>query len=124
MDVFRDSWQQSVRLLTDSVDDITSINDLLSVSENHILEDLNRCVLALRDHDPDTLDQTAGVIRGRSTRVCGVVYAETDLYEPDEVISRIIETVNILKDQLLTNFARYDFILLLDTSYDSGQFQI
>jgi len=85
MDVFRDSWQKSVRLLTDSVDDITTINDFLSVSENHILEDLNRCVMALRDSDPDILDRTAGVIRGRSTRVCNVVYAETDLYEPDEV---------------------------------------
>ncbi len=67
------------------VDDITAINDLLSVSENHILEDLNRCVMALREADAEVLDRTAGVVRGRSVRVCSVVYAETDLYEPDEV---------------------------------------
>jgi catenin alpha len=85
MDVFRESWQKNVKLLTDAVDDITQINDFLSVSENHILEDLNRCVMALREQDADTLDRTAGAIRGRSTRVCNVVYAETDLYEPDEV---------------------------------------
>jgi catenin alpha len=85
MEVFRDSWQKSVRLLTDSVDDITAINDFLSVSENHILEDLNRCVMALREADAEVLDRTAGVVRGRSVRVCSVVYAETDLYEPDEV---------------------------------------
>lgn len=106
MDVFKEGWQKCVRLLTDAVDDITIINDFLSVSENHILDDLNRCVMALRDQDSDTLDRTAGAIRGRSTRVCNVVFAETDLYEPDEMINRILETVGILKEQLLTNFAR------------------
>ena len=106
MDVFREAWQKSVKLLTDAVDDITTINDFLSVSENHILEDLNRCVMALREQDADTLDRTAGAIRGRSARVCNVVYAETDLYEPDEVINRVLDTVGILKEQLLANFAR------------------
>ena len=85
MEVFRDAWQKCVRLLTDAVDDITGINDFLSVSENHILEDLNRCVMSLRDNDADTLDRVAGAIRGRSARVCNVVFSETDLYEPDEV---------------------------------------
>ena len=106
MDVFRDAWQKNVKLLTESVDDITMINDFLSVSENHILEDLNRCVMALRDQDADTLDRTAGAIRGRCSRVCNVVVAETDLYEPDDVINKVLETVCILKDQLIPNFAR------------------
>lgn len=106
MEVFRDAWQKSVKLLTDSVDDITTINEFLSVSENHILDDLNRCVMALREPDPDTLDRTAGAIRGRSSRVCNVVLAECDLYEPDEVINKIIETVFVLRDQLVPNFAR------------------
>ena len=30
----------------------------------------------------DGLDRTAGAIRGRSTRICGVVSAEMDNYEP------------------------------------------
>lgn len=105
MDVFRDAWLQSTKLLTESVDDITLINDFLSVSENHILDDLNRCVLAVRDHDADTLDRCAGAIRGRCARVCGVVLAECDLYEPDEVINKIVETVCMLRDQLLVSFA-------------------
>lgn len=105
MDVFKDAWLQSVKLLTESVDDITLINDFLSVSENHILDDLNRCVLAVRDHDADTLDRTAGAIRGRCARVCGVVLAECDLYEPDEVINKIVESVCVLRDQLLVSFA-------------------
>lgn len=106
MDVFRDAWQKSVKLLTDSVDDITLINDFLSVSENHILEDLNRCVMALREQDSETLDRTAGAIRGRTTRVCSVVYSETDLYEPDDVINKVLESVAVLRDQLIPNFAR------------------
>lgn len=105
MDVFRDAWHKSVKLLTESVDDITTINDFLSVSENHILEDLNRCVMALREPDADSLDRTAGAIRGRCARVCNVVIAETDLYEPDEVINKVLETVSILRDQLILNFA-------------------
>lgn len=106
MDVFRDAWQKNVKLLTESVDDITMINDFLSVSENHILEDLNRCVMSLREQDADSLDRTAGAIRGRCARVCNVVVAETDLYEPDEVINKVLETVCVLKDQLIPNFAR------------------
>jgi catenin alpha len=106
MEVFKDAWQKSVKLLTDTVDDITTINDFLSVSENHILEDLNRCVMALRDQDAETLDRTAGAIRGRSSRVCNVVIAETDLYEPDDVINKVLESVSILREQLIPNFAR------------------
>jgi len=106
MDVFRDAWQKSVKLLSDSVDDITMINDFLSVSENHILEDLNRCVMSLREQDAETLDRTAGAIRGRTARVCNVVCAETDLYEPDEVTNKVLETVSVLREQLIPNFAR------------------
>ncbi|CAF0896434.1 unnamed protein product [Brachionus calyciflorus] len=105
MEVFRDLWCKNVKLLTDSVDDITQINDFLSVSENHILDDLNRSCLALRELDADLLDRLAGAIRGRCIRVCNVVLSETDLYEPDEVINKINDTVNILKDQLIPNFA-------------------
>ena len=32
MDVFKDSWENQVRLLTDAVDDITTIDDFLAVS--------------------------------------------------------------------------------------------
>lgn len=106
MEVFRDAWLKNVKLLTESVDDITTINEFLAVSENHILEDLNRCVMALREQDADTLDRTAGAIRGRTSRVCSVVVTETDLYEPDEVINKILESVCVLRDQLIPNFAR------------------
>ena len=32
MDVFKDTWEKSVRLLTEAVDDITTIDDFLAVS--------------------------------------------------------------------------------------------
>ena len=41
-------WFFQVRILTDAVDDITTVDDFLAVSENHILEDVNDCVAALQ----------------------------------------------------------------------------
>ena len=46
LDIFRDAWINQVRILTDAVDDITTIDDFLAVSENHILDDVNNCVAA------------------------------------------------------------------------------
>lgn len=34
MDVFKDQWEKQVRILTEAVDDITSVDDFLSVSGN------------------------------------------------------------------------------------------
>lgn len=68
-------------------------------SENHILEDVNKCVLALQEGDADTLDRTAGAIRGRSARVCNVVGAEMDNYEPCIYTKRVLEAVKVLRDQ-------------------------
>lgn len=49
MEVFKQAWENQVRILTEAVDDITTIDDFLAVSENHILEDVNKCVLALQE---------------------------------------------------------------------------
>jgi catenin alpha len=105
MEAFRDAWDNQVRILTEAVDDITTIDDFLAVSENHILEDVNKCVLALQEGDADTLDRTAGAIRGRSARVCNVVTAEMDNYEPGNYTERVLEAVACLRDQVMSNFA-------------------
>lgn len=34
MDMFKEQWEKQVRVLTDAVDDITSIDDFLAVSGN------------------------------------------------------------------------------------------
>lgn len=69
------------------------------ISENHILEDVNKCVLALQEGDADTLDRTAGAIRGRSARVCNVVAAEMDNYEPGIYTEGVLKAVAVLRDQ-------------------------
>ena len=57
MEVFRLACQQQLAILTDAVDDIIAIEDFLAVSENQILEDVNRCCLALQEGDADLLAQ-------------------------------------------------------------------
>lgn len=37
MDVFKDQWEKQVRVLTEAVDDITSVDDFLSVSGTGII---------------------------------------------------------------------------------------
>lgn len=106
MDAFKEAWENQVRILTEAVDDITTIDDFLAVSENHILEDVNKCVLALQEGDADTLDRTAGAIRGRSARVCNVVAAEMDEYEPGVYTEGVLKAVAVLRDQVMPNFAQ------------------
>merc|ERR1712226_1641927 len=72
LEVFRDAWINQVQILTDAVDDITTVDDFLAVSENHILEDVNKCVAALQQQDSESLKRASGAISGRSNRICGV----------------------------------------------------
>ncbi|KAG7306537.1 hypothetical protein JYU34_007899 [Plutella xylostella] len=102
---FARAWESGVRLLTEAVDDITTIDDFLAVSENHILEDVNKCVVALQEGDPDCLERTAAAIRGRATRVCSVVAQEMDNYEPCIYTKRVLEAVTVLRDQVMSKFA-------------------
>ncbi|TSU11359.1 Catenin alpha-2 [Bagarius yarrelli] len=98
MDVFKDQWEKQVRILTEAVDDITSVDDFLSVSENHILEDVNKCVIALQEGDMDTLDRTAGAIRGRAARVVHIINAEMENYEPGVYTERVLESIKLLSE--------------------------
>ncbi|XP_049884079.1 catenin alpha isoform X2 [Pectinophora gossypiella] len=102
---FARAWESGVKLLTEAVDDITTIDDFLAVSENHILEDVNKCVVALQEGDPDSLERTAGAIRGRASRVCAVVTQEMDNYEPCIYTKRVLEAVTVLRDQVMSKFA-------------------
>jgi len=99
MTTYRQAWEVQVRILTEAVDDITTIDDFLAVSENHILEDVNKCVMALQVGDATDLRATAGAIQGRSARVCNVVEAEMDNYEPCIYTRRVLEAVKVLREQ-------------------------
>ena len=46
MDVFRDAWENQVRILTEAVDDITTIDDFLAVSGMVFCHVPISCVLA------------------------------------------------------------------------------
>ncbi|KAG8004165.1 Catenin alpha-1 [Nibea albiflora] len=104
MDLFKEQWEKQVRVLTDAVDDITSIDDFLCVSENHILEDVNKCVIALQENDVDGLDRTAGAIRGRAARVVHVVTSEMDNYEPGVYTEKVLEATKLLTDTVMPRF--------------------
>uniref|UniRef100_A0A182XK62 Alpha-catenin n=1 Tax=Anopheles quadriannulatus TaxID=34691 RepID=A0A182XK62_ANOQN len=106
MEAYRQAWENQVRILTEAVDDITTIDDFLAVSENHILEDVNKCVLALQEGDAQDLRNTAGAIQGRSARVCNVVEAEMDNYEPCIYTKRVLEAVKVLREQVMSKFAQ------------------
>jgi len=84
-----------VRILTDAIDDITTVDDFLAVSENHILEDVNKCVLALQENEAENLERTAAAIRGRTSRIGVVVSAEMDNYEPCIYTKRVLEAVKV-----------------------------
>ncbi|NXP59349.1 CTNA1 protein, partial [Chloropsis cyanopogon] len=104
MDLFKEQWERQVRVLTDAVDDITSIDDFLAVSENHILEDVNKCVIALQEKDVDGLDRTAGAIRGRAARVIHVVSSEMDNYEPGVYTEKVLEATKLLSNTVMPRF--------------------
>lgn len=106
MEAYRQAWENQVRILTEAVDDITTIDDFLAVSENHILDDVNKCVLALQEGDANDLRNTAGAIQGRSQRVCNVVEAEMDNYEPCIYTKRVLEAVKVLRFQVMSKFAQ------------------
>uniref|UniRef100_A0A4W3HL74 Catenin alpha-1 n=1 Tax=Callorhinchus milii TaxID=7868 RepID=A0A4W3HL74_CALMI len=105
MDLFKELWEKQVRVLTDAVDDITSIDDFLCVSENHILEDVNKCVIALQEKDVDGLDRTAGAIRGRAARVVHVVTSEMDNYEPGVYTEKVLEATKLLSETVMPRFS-------------------
>lgn len=100
MEVFKNSWINQVGILTEAVDDITTIEDFLAVSEAHILEDVTNCVMALQQQNVDILDHKGGEIRGRCERVCQMVKAEMHNYEPDYYTQRVLETCETLNKQV------------------------
>jgi len=73
----------------------------------------------------NNLDRTAGAVRGRCTRVCNVVRAEMDNYEPGNAFNfylkprmksefflnlgiyteRVLEAVHLLGNEVMPNFA-------------------
>ncbi|XP_057361892.1 catenin alpha-3 isoform X2 [Manis pentadactyla] len=104
MEMYKRTWENHIHVLTEAVDDITSIDDFLAVSESHILEDVNKCIIALRDQDLDNLDRAAGAIRGRAARVAHIVTGEMDGYEPGSYTEGVMRNVNFLTSTAIPEF--------------------
>ncbi|XP_054221643.1 catenin alpha-3 isoform X2 [Homo sapiens] len=104
MEMYKRTWENHIHVLTEAVDDITSIDDFLAVSESHILEDVNKCIIALRDQDADNLDRAAGAIRGRAARVAHIVTGEMDSYEPGAYTEGVMRNVNFLTSTVIPEF--------------------
>ncbi|XP_077039660.1 catenin alpha-3 isoform X1 [Agelaius phoeniceus] len=128
MEMYRSTWENHIRVLTEAVDDITSIDDFLAVSESHILEDVNRCIVALREQDAEGLDRAAGAIRGRAARVAHVVAGEMDNYEPGAYTQGVLRHVQQLSGAVIPEFISQVNIALESLSkntvhlFDDNQF--
>ena len=58
----------------------------------------------MQNGDMETMHRTAAAIRGRCGRICGVVTAEMDNYEPGYYTERVLDTVGLLSGQVLPQF--------------------
>ncbi|XP_075010347.1 catenin alpha-3 [Calonectris borealis] len=128
MEMYRSTWENHIHVLTEAVDDITSIDDFLAVSESHILEDVNKCIIALREQNVDNLDRAAGAIRGRASRVAHIVSGEMDNYEPGAYTEGVMTHVQYLTKNVIPEFISQVNIALESLSkktvhpFDDNQF--
>lgn len=106
MDVFKEAWEKQLQVLTEAVDDITSIDEFLATTEAHVLEDVNKCVQALQDKDPETVDRTAGQIRGRMARLEDVVTAEMENYQQGPYTDNVMRAVLVMHNEVMPHFAQ------------------
>ncbi|XP_061304562.1 catenin alpha-3 isoform X3 [Pezoporus flaviventris] len=128
MEMCRSTWENHIHVLTEAVDDIISIDDFLAVSESHILEDVNKCIIALREQNADNLDRAAGAIRGRASRVAHIVSGEMDNYEPGIYTEEVMSNVQYLTKSVIPEFINQVNIALESLSkntvhlFDDNQF--
>jgi catenin alpha len=106
MENFSMAWMGQLTVLTDAVDDITTVDDFMAVSENHILEDIKTCVQAMRYSDYSVVEQKARSIRRRAERFTDVVTGEMSNYEKGMYTERVMDAVRMLIDQVMPNFDR------------------
>lgn len=104
MDKYKDSWLKQIEYLTDAVDEVTSIDKFLAISEAHVLEDVTECVRAIQGRSPEMLAQKGNDILGRTARVVQVVKNEIENYEPDFYTQKVADACETLNDPIVTKF--------------------
>ena len=73
---------------------------------------MNKCVQALQDKDPETVDRTAGQIRGRTARLEDVVTAEMENYQQGPYTDNVFRAVLIMHNEGTDYFLTNNAILL------------
>ena len=107
MDVFKSAWETQMRILTTAVDNLLTIDDFLSVSESHILDDVNKCVFALQDCESEELDKTAAVVRGRANRICQVVTQEMESLPRNTTYNdEVMQAVYAFRDNIMPHYSK------------------
>jgi len=104
IETYKHAWLKQVGLLTDAVDEVTSIDKFLAVSEAHILEDVTDCVQALQEGEPDHLAHKGADILGRAARICQVVKNEIENYEPDFYTEKVSDACDVLSQDTSKKF--------------------
>jgi len=106
VNVFKKAWVDQVKTFMDAVDDIISVQDFLSVVENHILEDVKTCCKAMQAKDSRTVGDNSRAIYQRSGRLCDVVAADMDRYEPGLYTEKVMEAVRVLRLEVMPVFTK------------------
>jgi len=106
VNVFKKAWVDQVKTFMDAVDDVISVQDFLSVVENHILEDVKTCCKAMQAKDSRTVGDNSRAIYQRSGRLCDVVAADMDRYEPGLYTEKVMEAVRVLRAEVMPVFTK------------------
>jgi len=106
VNMFKKSWVDQVKIFMDAVDDIISVNYFLNVVENHVLEDVKLCCQSMENQDLTLLARYSRAIYQRCGRLCDVVSADMERFEQGLYTDKVIEAVQILRQELMPIFSR------------------
>ncbi|CAD5232346.1 unnamed protein product [Bursaphelenchus xylophilus] len=70
---FKDLWRERAHALKTAMDSLIAMDDMLAVTEQHIIDDMNNGFGAIERVDAEYLDRVVGTIRGRCIRVTDMV---------------------------------------------------
>ena len=95
-----------VKIYMDAVDDIISVVYFLNVVENHVLDDVKLCCHAMENKDMSLLVRCSRAIYQRCGRLCDVVTADMERYEPGLYTDRVLEAVTVLRREVMVTFSK------------------
>lgn len=105
MAFFRKEWLNQVSILGLSIDDIISLNDFMALSESQILQDLNRCIVAMNNFQASEFKLASDQVIARTNRVCDLILMEIFNYEPCDFTDKIDQSVRLVRNEILLGFA-------------------